>query len=55
MSTVDLKHPVFYTVTSSRIITINLAFLRTVENEDENTKELQRLQKIAFDVEKQYT
>ena len=28
-----------------------LAFLRTVENEDENTKELQRLQKLAFDVE----
>ena len=30
-----------------------LAFLRTVENEDENTKELQRLQKLAFDVENQ--
>lgn len=28
-----------------------LAFLKTVENEDENTKELERLQKIAFDVE----
>ena len=28
-----------------------LAFLRTVENEDENIKELQRLQKIAFEVE----
>ncbi|MCU5746904.1 sodium:proton antiporter [Staphylococcus sp. SQ8-PEA] len=28
-----------------------LAFLKTVENEDENSKELQRLQKIAFDVE----
>src|SRR5699024_5800327 len=28
-----------------------LAFLKTVENEDENTKELQRLQNIAFAVE----
>ncbi|MCY1586106.1 sodium:proton antiporter [Staphylococcus pettenkoferi] len=28
-----------------------LAFLKTVENEDENSKELQRLQKLAFDVE----
>ncbi|WP_251518810.1 sodium:proton antiporter [Staphylococcus sp. Marseille-Q6910] len=30
-----------------------LAFIRTVEKDDENTKELQRLQAIAFDVENQ--
>src|SRR5699024_12783096 len=28
-----------------------LAFLKTVENEDANNKKLERLQKIAFDVE----
>ncbi len=28
-----------------------LAFLKTVEKDDENSKELERLQKIAFNVE----